>query len=122
MRWLKMSPAAAAVLAVAACGRTSQTPAPSPASAQHPAGNPAEPLYRELKDWIIGCDNVRACRIKFVRAQGVEHPDLDAYAYGDMSVAREPGPAGQVVVTVSNLDQAGTRGFARPLDVSALAL
>ncbi len=70
------------------------------------AAAPAVPAYREFKDWIVACDNVRRCEARLAPAAGDMLPMR-------LSVAREAGPAGAV-----DLDLAGEK----PLAADALRL
>ncbi|KQM79715.1 DUF1176 domain-containing protein [Xylophilus sp. Leaf220] len=70
------------------------------------AAAPAVPAYREFKDWIVACDNVRRCEARLAPAAGDTLPMR-------LSVAREAGPAGAV-----DLDLAGEK----PLTSDALRL
>ncbi len=54
----------------------------------------AAPIYREIKDWVVACDNTRACFAKYVGA------DEGAAGGGYLSVSREAGPSGRLVVNV----------------------
>ena len=53
------------------------------------AAAPAVPAYREFKDWIAACDNVRRCEARLAPAAGDTLPMR-------LLVAREAGPAGAV--------------------------
>lgn len=58
----------------------------------------ATPVYRELKDWVLACDNSRACIAKFVADERApSRPDGDP---GYLEVTREPGPSGTLVVVI----------------------
>ncbi|MCS4508772.1 DUF1176 domain-containing protein [Xylophilus ampelinus] len=70
------------------------------------AASPAVPAYREFKDWIVACDNVRRCEARLAPAAGDTLPMR-------LLVAREAGPAGAV-----GLDLAGEK----PLSADALRL
>ena len=50
----------------------------------------AQPVYRELRDWVVGCDNTRWC-------EGRGLPETAGAAL-DMRVQRAPGPRGAVTV------------------------
>jgi hypothetical protein len=54
----------------------------------------AQPAYREIKDWVLACDNTHACFAKYDAAD--DGPGGGGY----LSVAREAGPAGALVVTL----------------------
>lgn len=79
----------------------------------------AAPVYREIGDWIVACDNTRACLAKFVAAD-----DSTGGAY--VSVARGAGPGGRLMVTVANfaedgparIDPARLRLDGKPLAIS----
>ena len=70
------------------------------------AAAPAVPAYREFKDWIVACDNVRRCETRLAPAAGDMVPMR-------LLIAREAGPAGAV-----NLEMAGEK----PLPADALRL
>ena len=69
----------------------------------------AAPVYREFRDWVVVCDNTRAC---FAKCQG----DEMAGSTGYLSVAREPGPGGKLVVSIEDWDEE------HPADPSTLRL
>ena len=54
----------------------------------------AQPEYREIKDWVLACDNTRACFAKYVAA------DDGAGGGGYLSIEREAGPTGALEVTI----------------------
>ena len=64
------------------------------------AAAPAVPAYREFKDWIVACDNVRRCEARLAPATGDTLPMR-------LLVARESGPAGAV-----DLELAGEKPLA----------
>jgi hypothetical protein len=62
------------------------------------ASPPPAPIYRELKDWVLACDNTRACFAKFVFDEMGKRPsDADP---GYLSVTREAGSNGKLTVTL----------------------
>lgn len=58
-----------------------------------PAGTLSAPRYREIGDWILGCDNTRRCVARYVpnTADGVPGGDSDLFS---MMIVREEGPLG----------------------------
>lgn len=74
---------------------------------------PAVPVYREFKDWIVGCDNVRACTAKSA-------PEKEGEATATLEIWRESGGTGELQATLwltADFDPAQMR-----LDGKALAL
>jgi hypothetical protein len=57
---------------------------------------PAAPLYREIGDWILGCDNARACVAKAVP----DDQGPNAAQSGYVRVTRAGGPAGAIKVWI----------------------
>jgi hypothetical protein len=83
------------------------------------AATPAPvPVYRELRDWILACDNTRACFAKFDfdEETGKRPSDGDP---GYLSVTRDAGPDGELTVALQGdehaPDPAGFRLDGRPL-------
>lgn len=64
----------------------------------------ATPVYREIKDWVLACDNTRACIAKFVADESATKPSDGDVGY--LAVSREPGPSGKLVVTVEGDEHA----------------
>jgi hypothetical protein len=58
----------------------------------------APPVYREIKDWVLACDNTRVCFAKYDPA------DDAASGEGYLSITRDPGPAGALVVSMEDED------------------
>ncbi len=56
------------------------------------AALPPAPSYRQIKEWVIACDNTRACFAKYL-------PDNSGLG-GYLSIWREAGPGGKLVVSV----------------------
>jgi hypothetical protein len=54
----------------------------------------AQPEYREIKDWVLACDNTHACFAKYDAA------DDGSGGGGYLSVARDAGPNGKLAVTI----------------------
>lgn len=67
------------------------------ASATH---GPAQPVYREIKDFVVACDNLRTCVARWAPENG----GVDAY----LEIARDGGPAGRIRVSLSEREE-GTR-------------
>lgn len=72
-----------------------------PASA-HPAFPPGiQPVYREIGDWLVACDNTRQCVAKYVLG---DH-DGDTNPYDEdagIVIERAAGPAGDLSVDVTS--------------------
>jgi len=60
-----------------------------------------EPVYRELKQWILGCDNTRRCTARFVRSEFAPPAALRGRDLALMSVTREGGATGALTVRLS---------------------
>lgn len=60
-------------------------------AAQSVAGPAAEevPLYRELRDWVVACDNSRSC-------QTLSAPAESGYSELHLSISRDAGPQGKL--------------------------
>ena len=54
----------------------------------------AAPIYREIKQWVVACDNTRACFAKY------DSTDDEGAGGGYLSVTREAGPNGRLAVTI----------------------
>ncbi|WP_410524878.1 DUF1176 domain-containing protein [Pseudomonas sp. DTU_2021_1001937_2_SI_NGA_ILE_001] len=52
------------------------------------------PLYRDIKDWLVGCDNTRACTA-IAAVQARDDTGTDTYS---LRVTREAGPGGELRV------------------------
>ncbi len=61
----------------------------------------AEPVYREVKQWVLGCDNTRRCEARFVASEFSPPPALRRREAGRISVIREAGPTGAVTIRLS---------------------
>lgn len=100
-------------LALAACSSEPQRNASAPAPAPGPVGTPtmpaapqvargdsdsgAKPQPGALKtfgDWTVGCDNTNRCELRSLAPETGEPGEVT------VSVAREPGPAGKVELTL----------------------
>lgn len=60
-----------------------------------------EPVYRELKQWILGCDNTRRCTARFVRSEFAPPASLRGRDLGLMNVTRDGGATGALTVRLS---------------------
>jgi hypothetical protein len=80
-------------------------------SAAAASAQPRDPLYREFKDWVLACDNVGICEAKFVLDETAEKSVLLPDApLGYLSITREPGPGGALIVATQSLaDEASAR-------------
>jgi hypothetical protein len=83
-------PAGFAIVVLALAYASSGHAAPPPASGLQGAA----PVYREIKDWVLACDNTRVCFAKYGAA------DAGAGGGGYLSIARDAGPAGALVVSL----------------------
>jgi hypothetical protein len=63
----------------------------------------AQPVYKQIKDWIVACDNTRACVAKFVPDEMGKRPSEGEPGY--LEISREPGPHGRLVLVFQG-DQA----------------
>ncbi|MBS0296780.1 MAG: DUF1176 domain-containing protein [Proteobacteria bacterium] len=61
------------------------------------AATPPEATYREIKDWIVGCDNLHACKAKAAPDELLS--DRNDVSGGYLAITREPGPQGALVVS-----------------------
>jgi hypothetical protein len=83
----------------------------APGAAQA-ASAEAAPSYREIKEWILACDNTATCVAKFV------HDDLgtaktlpDDAVQGYLSIEREAGPDGELTVTAESMSDDSDAAF-----------
>jgi Protein of unknown function (DUF1176) len=89
----------------------------------------AAPEYREIKDWVLTCDNTHSCLAKYVAA---DYGVADGGGY--LSLERGPGPNAGLTVTVEtvegdtapdpttlHLDGHSLPGFAWKIDLKAQA-
>jgi hypothetical protein len=84
------------------------------------AGALPVPIYRELKDWILACDNTRTCQAKFVADETAdlsERPD----AMGYLSVSRAAGPDGRLTIHTED-DRDDSSDDAKSFDPIAMRL
>src|SRR4051812_15139168 len=81
MRWIGLG-----VLMLFCCGVAAAEPAP----VARLLGAP--PIYREFRDWVLVCDNVRTCVARYPGGGN------DGY----LSFSRDPGPSGSARVTLSS--------------------
>ena len=72
-----------------------------PAGAAMAQNRAPEPVYREAKQWILGCDNTRRCVAKFVPSEFTPPAALSGRTAGLMSITRDGGAAGVVTVRLS---------------------
>ncbi len=104
MSRLKLWLAAALVLGVSAWGASASA---------------AEPSYREIKDWIIACDNGGTCLAKFVLDDMATKSSLpDNATQGFLSITREAGPNGKLVITTQSMAE----GEHTPFDPAKMTL
>jgi hypothetical protein len=78
------------------------------------ASAPAKPVYREIKDFVVACDNLRTCRVRWAPESG----DGGFEAYFD--ITREGGPNGRLRVALGASREAETRPDVRSLAVDAI--
>ncbi len=75
----------------------------------------APPVYREIKDWVLACDNTRVCFAKYDAA------DEGAASGGYLSITRYPGPGGALVVSLE-ADEDGAAPDPRSLKLDGRSL
>lgn len=76
---------------------------------------PAVPAYREFKDWIVGCDNVRACTLKAA-------PEKAGGPVATLEIWRESGATGELQVTLwleSSFEASQLRLDGKPLPIKS---
>jgi hypothetical protein len=74
----------------------------SSARASKPAG--VQPTYREIKDWILACDNGGTCVAKFVLDDMAAKSSLpDTASPGFLSITREAGPDGRLTILTQSM-------------------
>lgn len=69
----------------------------------------ATPVYLEIKDWVLACDNTRACVARFVSAD-------DGAGDGYLAIERKAGPQGALVISIEDYED-GKRPDPRSLRV-----
>ena len=60
-----------------------------------------QPVYREIGEWLVACDNTRQCVAKYVLG---DH-DGDTSAFNEdagLTISREAGPSGDILVEVTS--------------------
>jgi len=98
----------AAAATLVACSQSNAATPPSGAP-------PAAPIYREIRDWIIACDNTRACVAKFIPDE-MTSPAEDPIIH--VSISRGGGPAGDLTVELTSeqsFEPAAARLDGRPI-------
>ncbi|WP_331089087.1 DUF1176 domain-containing protein [Phenylobacterium sp.] len=83
------------------------------AVAQQPAPQPARPVYREIKDFVVACDNLRTCRVRWA-------PEADGGFEAYFDVARDGGPRGRLRVSLGGATQEGARPDVRSLTLDGI--
>jgi hypothetical protein len=64
----------------------------------------ADPSYREIKDWILACDNGGTCQAKFVLDDMAPTGALpDNASQGYLAISREAGPDGKLIVATQSM-------------------
>jgi hypothetical protein len=63
----------------------------------HAAGGPVQPIYREIGDWVLACDNTRSCTVKSGPDELAPGGPFD----GSLVLEREAGPSGKALVRIS---------------------
>jgi hypothetical protein len=81
------------------------------AAVAQPAPQPARPVYREIKDFVVACDNLRSCRVRWAPEAG--DGGFEAY----LDIARDGGAKGRLRISLG----ASNEGEAR-VDVRSLTL
>lgn len=56
---------------------------------------PPKPVYREIKDFVVACDNLRTCEVRWA-------PDFGGAAY--LRISRDGGPTGALQVVLAELE------------------
>lgn len=74
---------------------------------------PARPVYREIRDFVVACDNLRTCRVRWA-------PEADGGFEAYFDVAREGGPRGRLKVSLGGASLEGTRPDVRSLTVDGM--
>jgi len=59
----------------------------------------ATPIYLEIKDWVLACDNTRACVARFASAD-VDVNTGDGY----LAMERKAGPQGKLVISIEDYE------------------
>lgn len=74
------------------------------AAAQSSAAAPAEevPLFRELRDWVVGCDNQRRC-------QALSAPADSGYSELQLVISRDAGPKGALRLALNYSGEGAAR-------------
>lgn len=75
---------------------------------------PARPVYREIKDFVVACDNLRTCRVRWA-------PEADGGFQAYFDISRDGGPRGRLRVSLGGAQEEGTRPDVRSLTVDGLA-
>ena len=75
----------------------------------------ATPVYREIKEWVVACDNTRRCKAKYLPSD--DGPGDGGY----LSIEREPGPVGPLTVTLEGLEETTPNPASLRLDGRPLA-
>jgi hypothetical protein len=75
---------------------------------------PAKPIYREIKDFVVACDNTRTCRVRWAPEDG----DAGWEAFFD--IARDGGPRGRLRVSLGGGSQENTRPDLRSLTIDGV--
>lgn len=68
---------------------------------------PARPVYREIRDFVVACDNLRTCTVRWA-------PDFGSGGY--LRLSRGGGPKGQVEITLAEIETAPPDGRSLKLD------
>lgn len=79
------------------------------------AAAPGDPIYREIKDFVVACDNLRTCSVRWAPEEG----DGGFEAYFD--IAREGGPAGRLRVSLGASNEEAARPDVRTLTMDGVA-
>lgn len=71
---------------------------------------PAEPVYREVRDFVVACDNLRSCVARW--APEDDGAGFDAY----LEISRDGGPDGRLRLSVSEMEGGRPDGRSLRLD------
>lgn len=74
---------------------------------------PVKPVYREIRDFVVACDNLRTCRARWA-------PEADGGFEAYLDIARDGGPRGRLRVSLGGATQEGTRPDVRSLTVDGM--
>ena len=62
------------------------------------------PVYRQFKDWVVGCTNTGSCTVQSAKDPFQETDDLEANKF-EMIIEREAGAKGRLKITLLSTDE-----------------